>query len=483
MRLTDLIPDYRGHADPIVTNVTQDSRMVTPGSLFVAIPGGKADGLDFVADAIARGAVAIVANRDLDPVDGVVMLRYDDPRRALATIARQYHQARQPETLVMVTGTNGKTSTVHFVRTLWSALGFSAGSIGTLGTWQGEQAESNGGMTTPDTVRIHSTLSSLVDSGVTHLAMEASSHGLKQYRMDGLQVSAAAFTNLTHDHLDYHGTMADYLAAKLRLFKDVLAPDGVAVLNADAPDFTTVAEACGSRRILDFGRYGHALRLVSFTDNALAIDVLGRQYSVETRLTGGFMVMNALCALGLVIAPYLDDRAFIDRAVAALSQLREAPGRMQRVDGSPGRIYVDYAHTPDALENALKCLRDEALGRVICLFGCGGDRDRAKRPVMGRIACDQADIVIVTDDNPRSEDPASIRREILSGCDGKAMEMGDRAAAIRHAIGLLQAGDVLLIAGKGHEQGQTIGDITHPFDDFTEACNALSHQTGRQNDV
>jgi UDP-N-acetylmuramoyl-L-alanyl-D-glutamate--2,6-diaminopimelate ligase len=392
-----------------------------------------------------------------------------NPRRELALMAARFY-GRQPKGIAAVTGTNGKTSVATFARQIWTALGRPAASLGTLGV----QAPSAGinratGLTSPDPVMLHALLAELAGAGVERVVVEASSHGLHQHRLDGVRLQAAALTNLTRDHFDYHGSFEAYVAAKRRLFAELLpAGDGVAVLNADIPAFPEFARVCRGRglRVLSFGRFGDDLRLLQQEPRpdgqAVTLAVGGREHTVDTRLVGAFQGSNLLAALGLVIAGGGDPEA----AVAALGAVEGAPGRMQRVavhpSGAP--VFVDYAHTPDALAQVLGALRPHTAGRLVAVFGCGGDRDPGKRPEMGRIAAELADLAVVTDDNPRTEDPAAIRRAILAACPG-AVEVGDRAAAIRRALGELRAGDVLVVAGKGHETGQIINDRVLPFDD------------------
>lgn len=476
MRLTDLHASYSGADNPDIAGLSADSRQVRPGWLFAAIPGSKYDGRDFIEDAVRNGAVAVLVPAGTVVPDGIVSIEDDNPRRALAHMAARFY-GRQPQTIVAVTGTNGKTSTVHFTQQLWEALGIRAASLGTLGV-RGADMVKSGSMTTPDTVALHATLADLDAVGFDHLAMEASSHGLDQFRLDAVSVSAAGFTNLSHEHLDYHSSMDAYRAAKARLFSDILRPDGVAVLNADSPDYDAMAAQCAGRTILDYGMKARALKIVALAPaphgQSLTLDIRGRRYAVDVPLVGAFMVMNALCALGLVLASGQADEA---RAVAALGTLKGAPGRLQLVPGhGPGAVYVDYAHTPDALETILHALRPHTDGRLICLIGCGGDRDRGKRPVMGRIASELADIAIITDDNPRSENPADIRAAMMAGAGDNAVEIGGRRHAIRHGTGLMRDGDVFVIAGKGHEQGQTIGGVTEPFDDVMEAQSAMNEK-------
>ena len=461
--------------DPVLAGLTLDSRKVQPGYLFAALAGTRADGASFVAEAVRRGAVAILAGTDaalplLDPA--IAIVRDVNPRRRVALMAASF-AGLQPATIAAVTGTNGKSSTVHFVRQLWSTLGLNAASIGTLGIFSAGFSR-EAGLTTPDPVQLHADLATLAREGVTHLAIEASSHGLDQHRLDGLRLSAAAFTNLTHEHLDYHPSMEAYFKAKARLFEALLPEGGTAVVNADSNRAAELAGICRARgiRFWTYGTEGRDFRLVSDMPTAsgqhLVIDALGTRYEVDLPLVGGFQASNALAALGLVVATGGD----VARTVAGLATLGGAAGRLQLVARHAGgaSVYVDYAHKPEALETVLATLRPFAKGKLVVVFGCGGDRDRAKRPVMGEIATRLADFAIVTDDNPRSEDPAAVRAEILSGIPANRknfaeVQAGRRAAIEQGMAALSSADDLLLIAGKGHETGQTIAGVTHPFDD------------------
>jgi UDP-N-acetylmuramoyl-L-alanyl-D-glutamate--2,6-diaminopimelate ligase len=450
-----------------------DSRDVKPGYLFAALPGTKANGARFIADAVSRGAVAVLGTPESASYareHGVDFIADANPRRRLALMAAQYF-ATQPKTIAAVTGTNGKTSVASFLRQIWTALGYKAASLGTLGI-DSPSGHIALGHTTPDPVRLHSELAKLQSEGVEHLAMEASSHGLDQYRLDGVKVSAAGFTNITRDHLDYHPDFAHYFAAKMRLFAELLVEDGIAVVNADAEKAEVVVAMAKQRaaRVLTVGKDGETLKLVALGPHkdGQAIDIRfeGRNYSVDLPLVGEFQVSNALVAAALSIG--LGGAAA--RVFAALENLKGAPGRMERVayakSGAP--IFVDYAHTPDAMETVLRALRPHVKGKLAIVFGCGGDRDRGKRSLMGKAACKLADAVIVTDDNPRSEDPAAIRKEARSGCP-RAREIGDRRKAVRAGIEMIEADDALVLAGKGHEEGQIIGNETFPFSDRAEA--------------
>ncbi len=472
------LSDITGFAlpvDPEVTGLTADSRQVRPGFVFAALPGSKADGRTFVADAVTRGAVAVLAPEGSAPVDGTALITAAEPRRAFSLMAARFYPG-QPSTVAAVTGTNGKTSVAAFTRQIWTRSGHSAASLGTLGLVSPAGLRP-GGMTTPDPVSLHRMMASLAAEGVTHLCLEASSHGLDQFRLDGLALRAAAFTNLTRDHLDYHPDMAHYAQSKLRLFADLLPADGVAVVNADSAFAERVVDAARGR-ILTYGTAGRDLRLIERqpqTDGQrLVVEVLGRTTTVRLPLAGGFQAANALCALGLVIACGADAQA----AIAALERLEGVPGRLQNVAAFRGApIFVDYAHTPDALRTVLEALRPHAARRLAVVFGCGGDRDAGKRPEMGHIAAALADSVIVTDDNPRGEEPARIRAAILAGCPD-ALEIGDRAQAIGAAVSTLDQGDVLVVAGKGHERGQIVAGVEHPFDDAEECRKAVAALEG-----
>ncbi len=465
-----------------VKGVTLDSRAVKKGYLFAALPGNKSDGRKYIGDAIRNGAIYVLApSGTVLPEDatGAVLVTADNPRRSLSLMASRFYR-QQPGRVVAVTGTNGKTSIVHFTRQLWEAAGFTAASLGTLGVQSGPFSRS-GSLTTPDPVKLHAEMADLAAAGVTHLAMEASSHGLDQYRLDGVRIGAVGFTNLTRDHLDYHGTEENYFAAKKRLFSEILVDGGTAVLNADIPEFAELKEIVSRRglRLIDYGRNASFLKVLSVTTQprgySMELEVSGRRVPLNVPLAGSFQTMNVLCALGLAMSGEPDNRDLEKTFFAAAETLKGAPGRLEFIGGHPkgAAIYVDYAHTPDALENVLKSLRPHTKSRLVCVAGCGGDRDPGKRPVMGRIGAELADEMIITDDNPRSEDPAMIRKAMLDAAPG-AREIGDRAEAIRTAIRDLEEGDVLVIAGKGHEQGQIIGDRALPFDDVIEAKKAIT---------
>lgn len=465
-------------ADPMITGVTADSRKVAPGSLFVALPGNAADGRAFIPQALSQGAAAVLAPVDTDAGLAPVLVTSGDVRRAYAIAARGFYGS-QPATCVAVTGTNGKTSVAAFCRQIWAALGLHAASMGTLGVLAQNgnvNRELTGpGLTSPDAADAARMLAELAESGVTHLALEASSHGIDQRRLDGVSLQAAAFTNLSQDHLDYHGDMTAYRAAKLRLFDTLLPRGRTAVLNADSDAYSSFAAASimSGLGVMCVGERGRALSLIARRavpeGQRLTIDVRGSVHEVLLPLAGAFQASNALVAAGLCIAAGETP----ERVLSGLEKITGAQGRLQRIPGSGrGEVYVDYAHTPDGLETVLKALRPHAAGRLIVVFGAGGDRDKAKRPMMGEIAGRLADIAIVTDDNPRSEDPAVIRNAVRTGCPA-AREIGDRRTAIREAIEMMCDGDVVVIAGKGHEQGQVVGRVTHPFDDAAEAAEAL----------
>jgi UDP-N-acetylmuramoyl-L-alanyl-D-glutamate--2,6-diaminopimelate ligase len=494
LHLTDLAETYRGHLDPEISGLTLDSRQVKDGWLFAALPGKNHDGCDYIDEAINNGAAAILAPAGVGAVikerEGIAFVSYDNPRKAFSLVAAKYF-GRQPDRIVAVTGTNGKTSTVNFMQQIWTALGDDAVSMGTIGVHGsagGRIIDKKGGLTTPDPVSLYMDLAELYDAGVTHVSMEASSHGIHQYRLDGVRVYAAAFTNLSRDHLDYHGSMEDYFSSKVRLFSEILSEDGVAVLNADTDGFEELSAIVAGRNIssLSYGYRGEDITLlernVTSAGQEALIRVMGVEHRVFLPLVGEFQLMNVLCAIGAVIAEAPDNEGRIKRIIDSVSTLNGVPGRLQPVPGlSDGKaVYIDYAHTPDALENVLNAVRPHTEGRLFCLMGCGGDRDAGKRPVMGRIATELADITIVADDNPRAEDPAAIRKEIMAGSDGAAElhEIGNRGEAIMWAVSELRENDVLVIAGKGHELGQIVGSEVLPFSDYEEACKAVTTNNG-----
>lgn len=444
--------------------VTQDSRAVEQGFLFAALAGESVDGRDYIDDALKRGASVILSDENVKLDDAVSAILVSNPRQTFSHIVSEFYGA-QPASVVAVTGTNGKSSVVHFVDQILRGLGEQSTFIGTL----------SGTMTTPDPVSLHRALADMASDGITHVALEASSHGLEQYRMDGVRVNVAAFTSFSQDHLDYHTDMDAYLGAKLRLFSDLLVDDGVAVLNADIPEYEQLLSICQARgvRVLSYGEKGEDIKLASrqISGNAQDIDIeiAGQNYAVSLPLVGQFQVMNTLCALACVLAQGFD----IEKLIGLFGKLEPVPGRLQSVTNGTLHAYVDYAHTPDALENVLAALRPHTKGRLFCVFGCGGDRDTAKRGVMGEIVSRLADVAIVTDDNPRSENPAAIRKEVLSQMGGEIHEIADRREAIEFAVQQMNQNDILLVAGKGHEQGQIFDGVMHPFDDVCEVNNAL----------
>lgn len=483
--LGDLFPEGQGGSSAArpVSGLAADSRKVTPGSVFVAVPGTRADGAGFALDAVAAGAVAIVGEGERPAAldSGIAYVQVQDVRRALALAASRFHP-RQPETVVAVTGTSGKSSVADFTRQLFAAVGRRSASLGTLGVVTSEGA-AYGSLTTPDPIALHETLDRLARQGVTHMAMEASSHGIDQRRLDGVRLKAVGFTNLGRDHLDYHATLQAYREAKLRLFRELVPPGAVAVVNADGVEAARFADAAAGRglRLVTTGRNGQDLRLLDlrradprlsearadgFVQRlSIACGLSGQAevFDVDFPLVGAFQVENALVAAGLVLGG--DEKAVPAEVIAALEHMKGVVGRLEQVGTARGGLcIVDYAHKPDALEHVLDTLRPFTAGRLVCVFGCGGDRDRGKRPIMGRIAAEKADVVIVTDDNPRSEAAAAIRAEILQAAPG-AREIGDRAEAIHTAVRELRPGDVLVVAGKGHETGQIIGDRTMAFSD------------------
>jgi UDP-N-acetylmuramoyl-L-alanyl-D-glutamate--2,6-diaminopimelate ligase len=467
-----------GLARVAITGLAADSREVKPGYLFAALPGVNTDGARFIEDAAKRGAAVVLVAAGVHPgTSSAAIIEDSDPRRRLALIAARFF-GLQPKTVVAVTGTNGKTSVASFLRQLWAGQGFAAASLGTVGVVSpsGTKILKH---TTPDPIELHAILAALARDGVTHLALEASSHGLQQRRVDGITFAAGAFTNISRDHLDYHASFEDYFDQKLRLFTELLPEGAAAVVDVDSEAGRRVAEVAAARglRPLSVGRDGKTLRLVSATPDGFAqvlvIEHDGRRSSVRLPLAGAFQASNALVAAGLAIATGA-------RAATVLPMLAALQGARGRLDlagtasgGAP--IFVDYAHTPDALAKALDALRPYVANRLVVVFGCGGDRDKGKRPQMGKVAVTKADLAIVTDDNPRSENPAAIRSEILATAPG-AIEIGDRALAIAEAIGKLEPGDILLVAGKGHETGQTVGTTVIPFSDHDAVAAALKQE-------
>ena len=489
--LCDELIEIPAHAGTItVTGLAVDSKRVKAGDLFFAIAGTQYDGRNFVKDAIEAGAVAVVTSsaplaKPLITVANcakIPILQCENPRRIMAQMAARVWPS-QPGMVAAVTGTNGKTSTTEFLRQLWQRATWQAVAIGTLGVTGTDMIKADGAilslppLTTPDSISLHGAIAPLAKAGVTHLAIEASSHGLSQYRLDGINIHLAAFTNLSRDHLDHHADMTSYFAAKIRLFTELLSDGGCAAINLDDPHSKAIIEALKSRAIV-VKTFGYAedadfqIKSITPAGDGLNMQVTynGHNWDIPLALSGTFQAMNALTA---AVMGHLGGLPLHD-SLGALPYLKAAPGRMQTVHGHPkgARVVVDYAHTPDALAAALGALRPEATGKLCVLFGCGGERDPGKREMMGQVACQIADHVIVTDDNPRSEDPAVIRSSILDACNS-AVEIVPREKAIATALAQLGVGDVLLIAGKGHETGQLIGNETLPFDDAALASNQL----------
>lgn len=465
-------------AEAEVSGISADSRKVEAGDLFFALAGTKANGAAFAAEAASKGAAAIVAAPGaLSSDPGVPVIEAEDPRHALALCAARFFP-RQPDTMVAVTGTSGKTSVASFTRQIWEHAGLAAASIGTTGVVAPGRDE-YGELTTPDPIALHRLLDELAGEGVSHASMEASSHGLDQRRLDGVRLSAGGFTNLGRDHMDYHPTVEEYHKAKLRLFDTLLTKGAPAVVFADDPwtEPTVAAAQAAGLDVRTVGRRGTFLTLKRVEHERhrqrAEVDVDGVIYEVDLPLAGDFQVANALVAAGLAIST----GTVVETAFAALETLKGASGRLELVGTAENgaQVYVDYAHKPDGLENVLKSVRPFTTGRVIVVFGCGGDRDTGKRPIMGEIAARLADVTIVTDDNPRSEDPATIRAAIMAAAPG-AREIGDRHEAIRFAVSMLEEGDTLIVAGKGHETGQEIAGEKHHFSDHEEVRAALAER-------
>ncbi len=488
---TDIRPETASllSDDQAIYGLTCDSRRVKPGWLFSALPGLHTHGGDFIDQATTNGATAVLVGDDwtIGPQilahgnNRPIVLRSTNPRRDYARLAARFY-GQQPAHIAAVTGTNGKTSVVEFLRQIWAGIGHQAASLGTLGL-RTPQHQTPGSLTTPDAATLHADLSHLAQHGVHHVALEASSHGLDQYRLDGVRLDAAAFTHLSRDHLDYHATVADYLAAKARLFGELLPPGRTAVLNADGPEFDPFRKLCTDRdiNVLSYGLNGGDLRLIAVEPQVnqpdglrLRADILGTKIDVCLPLTGEFQAGNVLCALGLALACGEQTEAVI----AALSHLGGVHGRMQHIGTHPNgaAVYLDYAHTPDGLASALQALRPYAEQKLWVLFGCGGDRDQGKRPLMGQTARRYADAAVITDDNPRTEDAAVIRQAIIEGYgpSDHLHIIADRARAIAWIIDQLRPGDAALIAGKGHETEQIIGHQRQHFDDAEQIKNALA---------
>jgi UDP-N-acetylmuramoyl-L-alanyl-D-glutamate--2,6-diaminopimelate ligase len=457
--------EYPPTADQLsITGITCDSRKVSKGSLFVALKGEKVDGAKFIEQARKNGAVAVLCDKS-GPAGSI---RSVNPRLALANMAAAFY-GKQPQHIAAVTGTDGKTSTADFFRQFWHLLGEKSASIGTLGILSGEgKALFEGSHTTPDPIELHRVMAELAKSGVSHACMEASSHGLHQYRLEGVKLEAAAFTNVARDHLDYHKDEEAYFAAKARLFEDLLPEGKTAVLNQDDEKFATLKTICNERghKVIGFGKRGSEFKVVKLEllphGQKATLELFGESYQIDVPLVGAFQTMNILAALGLVVAT----GGNLEKALKVVPKFQGVPGRLEQVAqlANGAAVFIDYAHTPMALANILNTLRPHTEGQLHVVFGCGGDRDAGKRPEMGKIAVELADRIIVTDDNPRSEDPALIRKAVLTAASG-AKEVAERRAAIYAALKELQGGDVLVIAGKGHEKTQIIGNKIFPFDD------------------
>ncbi len=471
MNLSQLMP---GSESVEISSLTADSRQVKPGSLFAALPGEIADGRDYIESAIANGAAAILSLPGLADMP-VPYIKSGNPRLTFAQMAARFYEG-QPQIIAAMTGTNGKSSTIEFLRQIWEYAGKKSACFGTLGvtTAVGVTPLKH---TTPDAIALHQTLQGLAQSGITHAGMEASSHGLKQYRLDGVRLAAGGFTNLTQDHFDYHPDMEDYFDAKARLFTELLPRGAPAVINVDGEwgrKMAGVAKDAGLD-VIGVGWAGEHIRISEITPRSASqlLELVwdGKRIKIDLPLAGEFQVLNAVSALGLAVSTGVPK----ETALEALKHLRGVAGRMEKAgetkDGAP--VFIDFAHTPDGLEKLLRGVRPHTMGQVIAVFGCGGDRDPDKRPKMGTIAAKLADVVIVTDDNPRGEDAALVRKAVMAGCP-EAEEIGDRAAAIKHGIALLEKGDCLVIAGKGHESGQIVGGKVLPFSDVAVAREILT---------
>lgn len=469
------LPEGAGRIE--IAGLASDSRQIEPGYVFAALPGSAKDGASFAGEAVARGAAIILAHSsaDINVVPEITILRTDDPRLELARMAARFYP-RQPEHLVAVTGTSGKTSVAAFVRQIFEKAGKNSASIGTIGVVSNVWTET-GNLTTPDPVSLHAMLDRLAGAGVTHAALEASSHGLDQRRLDGLRITAAGFTNLGRDHMDYHATVSAYLGAKLRLFSEILPTDGTAVIDMDGDRSKEVAAIAAQRgqNLIRIGGAGRELRIKRIVPDGfrqiLEIDAFGKSREIVLPLAGEFQASNALVAAGLAIGAGIES----DDALDALATLVGAPGRIELVGRKPNgaMVFVDYAHKPEALESVLTALRPMTRGRLIVVIGAGGDRDQGKRSLMGAVAIRLADHVIVTDDNPRSEDPSAIRQAIIANAPG-SIEIGDRADAIGNGVAMLEPGDVLCVAGKGHETGQIVGSRRFDFSDHAVVKEALA---------
>ncbi len=477
MLLSDLLGDYPETANKQVSGLTADSRLVKPGFLFAALPGAKADGRQFIDKAISAGACAILTSPEAAVnVRGAITVPHDNPRKHFSELAARFYKD-QPANIVAVTGTNGKTSVADFTRQLWTLMGTRAASLGTLGL-RSPVRSMDGGLTTPDPVKLHQILAEIEADGVTHVALEASSHGLDQWRLDGVKLKAAAFTNLTRDHLDYHKSEKKYFAAKARLFSELLNPQGTAVVYTGSEWGLALVDICKNRGvgIITVGVHSACdIQLVTQRPHAGGQEITlksgGETHSFHTTLVGHFQAENIMVAVGLLMAT---GSQFGD-IIPHLPALQGVPGRMEYIgkSASGGAVFVDYAHTPDGLRTVLSAAKDHQPNKLHVVFGCGGDRDQGKRPIMGQIAAEYADHVWVTDDNPRSENAASIRHEIMAACE-QAQEVGDRALAISRAIETIKTNDILIIAGKGHEEGQIVGETVFPFSDIATVKALLS---------
>lgn len=465
-----LIPEGKHLEDYTIQGISLDSRTVGQGYLFVAVPGTSIDGLQFVPNAIEKGAIAVVcdtteADRIASQYPKICVIGVSHLRKFTAALAQAFY-GHAPTTIVAVTGTNGKTSVADFTRQLWEGLGYAAASVGTLGIIS-KNVRFPKNLTTPDPISLYSGLRELSDHHITHVAMEASSHGLSQHRLDGMPLQAAGFTNLSHDHLDYHGTMEAYLHSKLRLFNDILPLDGTAVINADILEFEAVYEAAHKHEIITYGKKAKEIVLEALEPlphgQRLHLKVFGKSYDVTLNLIGAFQVYNILCALGLVLAC---QREVQDQLISILPALKGVPGRVELagIKENGAAIYIDYAHASDGLANLLQSLRAHTQHKLSIVFGAGGGRDASTRALMGKTVHEFADRIFITDDNPRFEDPTMIRQQLLATCPN-AQEIPDREEAIQKAINELEPGDILVIAGKGPENGQIINGVTYPFDD------------------
>lgn len=467
-----------------IAGITADSRDVKNGYLFAALPGSNVNGVNFIPQAITNGAKYILAPIGTtlpDSNQNVQLIEDSNILKRFSLIACEYF-AKQPDTIVAVTGTSGKTSTVYFAQQICNALGYNAASLGTLGI-HSDKHNNYGSLTTPDPVSLYKTLRQVSEDGITHLAMEASSHGLHQHRLDGVKIKAAGFTSFSRDHMDYHPSVEHYFESKKRLFTEILEQNGTAVLNADISEFQNFKDL--DKNTLSYGKAApaNAIKINSISSGVnaqkLSLSILGIDYEIDFPLIGEFQVYNALCAFGLVISGNVHNSKYVRSALKALETLKPVPGRLQNILGHPkgAQIIVDYAHKPGALEQVIKTLRPITKNRLICVFGCGGDRDQGKRAEMGNISERLADITIVTDDNPRSETPEAIRSMIMKAAPS-AEEIPDRRKAIQHSISIMENGDVLVIAGKGHETGQIFANHTEEFCDVTEVHRSLKNLKG-----